>query len=246
MHQGSCVCDFTAKCLLHDRRDTTFFCTRHQYVTQGADVFGTKISILVVRVRVTTCNTISGTSLHLFKKVSTFMFAKVKVQFTLEQATKAPEVGVVVQLYSFHNIGASWRWVATATSWPLYPRERPGTYCTGGWVGPRAGSGQGWKISPTTGIGSPDHPARSESLVFDSRQNQHIFNSPKGSNRPCGPPRLPVDRYRVLLLGVKGPVRDSPPRSADVKDEWSCTSVLPKTLQCEYRNNLLLVFYQKF
>ena len=21
----------------------------------------------------------------------------------------------------------------------LYPRERPGTYCTGGWVGPRAG-----------------------------------------------------------------------------------------------------------
>src|SRR5215510_3713860 len=22
---------------------------------------------------------------------------------------------------------------------PLYPRERPGTHCTGGWVGPRAG-----------------------------------------------------------------------------------------------------------
>ena len=29
---------------------------------------------------------------------------------------------------------------------------------------PRAGSGQGWKISPPTGIRSPDRPARSESL----------------------------------------------------------------------------------
>ena len=24
----------------------------------------------------------------------------------------------------------------------LYPRERPGAHCTGGWVGPRAGSGR--------------------------------------------------------------------------------------------------------
>ena len=98
-----------------------------------------------------------------FKEVPAFMFAKVKVKFTLEQATKAKS-GVVVQLYSFHNIGARWRWVAKATSRPLNPRERPGTYCTGGWVGPRAGSGQGWKISPPTGIGSSDRPARSESL----------------------------------------------------------------------------------
>jgi hypothetical protein len=26
-----------------------------------------------------------------------------------------------------------------ATPLPLYPRERPGTHCIGGWVGPRAG-----------------------------------------------------------------------------------------------------------
>ena len=26
-----------------------------------------------------------------------------------------------------------------ATPRPLYPRERPGTHCVGGWVGPRAG-----------------------------------------------------------------------------------------------------------
>ena len=30
-------------------------------------------------------------------------------------------------------------WVVNATPPPLYPRERPGTPCIGGWVGPRAG-----------------------------------------------------------------------------------------------------------
>jgi hypothetical protein len=29
--------------------------------------------------------------------------------------------------------------VVSTTYWPLYPRERAGTHCTGGWVGPRAG-----------------------------------------------------------------------------------------------------------
>jgi hypothetical protein len=30
-------------------------------------------------------------------------------------------------------------WVVNATPRPLYPRERTGTHCIGGWVGPRAG-----------------------------------------------------------------------------------------------------------
>jgi hypothetical protein len=29
--------------------------------------------------------------------------------------------------------------VVNATPRPLYHRERPGTHCKGGWVGPRAG-----------------------------------------------------------------------------------------------------------
>ena len=33
----------------------------------------------------------------------------------------------------------------------LYPRERPGTHCTGGWVGPRAGL-DGRKISSSPGF----------------------------------------------------------------------------------------------
>jgi len=56
-------------------------------------------------------------------------------------------------------------WVVNATPQPLYPRERPGTHCIGGWVGPQSWSGQVRNISPPpTGIRSPDRPARSESL----------------------------------------------------------------------------------
>ena len=57
-----------------------------------------------------------------------------------------------------------WRWVVSTTPRPLYPRERPGTHCTGGWVGPKGRSGRVRKFSPPTGIRSPDRPARSESL----------------------------------------------------------------------------------
>jgi hypothetical protein len=39
----------------------------------------------------------------------------------------------------FLDLGASRGWVVSTMSRPLYPRERPGTHCTGGWVGPRAG-----------------------------------------------------------------------------------------------------------
>jgi len=44
-----------------------------------------------------------------------------------------------------------------------YPRERPGTHCTGGWVGLRAGL-EGFGKSRPIGIRSPDRPARRLSL----------------------------------------------------------------------------------
>jgi hypothetical protein len=39
----------------------------------------------------------------------------------------------------FRDLGARRGCVVSITSWLLYPRERPSTHCTGGWVGPRAG-----------------------------------------------------------------------------------------------------------
>ena len=49
--------------------------------------------------------------------------------------------------------------VVNATPRPLDPRERRGTHCIGGWVGPRAGLEN---FAPL-GIRSPDRSARSES-----------------------------------------------------------------------------------
>ena len=42
--------------------------------------------------------------------------------------------------------------VVDATPWPLYPQERPGTHCTGGWVGHKAGLDGCGKISLSPGL----------------------------------------------------------------------------------------------
>ena len=69
------------------------------------------------------------------------------------------------QVYSFFNLGARWGLVVNAKIRPLYPRERPGTQCIGSWVSPRGRSRRVWKISPPTGIRSPDRPTRRKSLA---------------------------------------------------------------------------------
>ena len=83
---------------------------------------------------------------------------KVKVKFTLEQATKAHRWSRGIALL-FLNLGARWRWVVNATPRSLSPRERPITHCIGGWVGLRAGL-DGYRKSPPhrdsiTGPSSP-------------------------------------------------------------------------------------------
>jgi len=52
---------------------------------------------------------------------------------------RKPRGGVEVYPYSFFNLGARWDWMFNVTPRPLYPREKPGTHCIGGWVGLRAG-----------------------------------------------------------------------------------------------------------
>jgi len=39
-------------------------------------------------------------------------------------------------------------WVVNATPRPFWRRERPGTHCVGGWVGPRADA----EILPSSGL----------------------------------------------------------------------------------------------
>ena len=60
----------------------------------------------------------------------------------------------------------------------LYPRERPGTHRTGGWVGPRAGVDRGGKSRPPLGL-DPDRPARSQS-VYRLSYPAHI------AHKACG------------------------------------------------------------
>jgi hypothetical protein len=43
-------------------------------------------------------------------------------------------------------------WVVNATPHSLYRRESPGTHCTGGWVGPRAGLDGCGKSRPQLGF----------------------------------------------------------------------------------------------
>ena len=74
---------------------------------------------------------------------------------------RRPRGGVDVWLYSSFNLGARLEWVINATPRPLCPRERPGTHCIGGWVGPPGPDAE--NLAPT-GIRSPDRPAPSESL----------------------------------------------------------------------------------
>ena len=88
---------------------------------------------------------------------------KVKVKFTLEQATKAWRGGEAC-LYSLTS-ALDWGWVVSATPQPLYPRKGPGARFIGGWLGPRAGLDCAEYLAPT-GIRSPDRPARSDSLYY--------------------------------------------------------------------------------
>jgi hypothetical protein len=55
-------------------------------------------------------------------------------------------------------------WVVNATPWPLYPRERSGIHCIGGWVGPRVGLDGCGKSHPHWDS-IPDLPSRSGSLA---------------------------------------------------------------------------------
>jgi hypothetical protein len=53
---------------------------------------------------------------------------------------------------SFLDLGARMGWLVSTTLRSLYHRERPDTYFTGGWVGPRAGLDVCQKSRPPPGF----------------------------------------------------------------------------------------------
>jgi hypothetical protein len=76
-----------------------------------------------------------------------------------------------VSLLLILELGTRWERVVSVTPLPRFtPGERtPGTHCTGGWVGPRAGldtEARGKVLSPLPEIEpqSPGRPVRSKTL----------------------------------------------------------------------------------
>jgi len=77
--------------------------------------------------------------------------SKVKVKFTLEQATKAQTGSRNIALL-FLNLGAGWGWVVNATPWPLYPPGKVRYPLYRRLCGPQGQSGWMRKISPSPAL----------------------------------------------------------------------------------------------
>jgi hypothetical protein len=89
------------------------------------------------------------------------------VNFTLEQPTKAQR-GSKGIAYSIFNLGTRWEWVVNATVGPLYTSGKSRYPLCRRLGEPQSRSGRVQKISPPTGIRSPDRPARTESELYSS------------------------------------------------------------------------------
>ena len=104
-----------------------------------------------------------------------YIYIKVKVKFILKQAIKAQRE-IDVELYTFFNVGARWGgWLPPRpchfnlgkSLYPLYRRLG----------GPQGRSGKMRKISPPTGMRSPDRPARNEllyRLIYPGSQSRNM------------------------------------------------------------------------
>jgi hypothetical protein len=67
--------------------------------------------------------------------ISNYIKVKIKVP---RNRPKGPEGGRSIALL-FPDLGARRGWAVSTTPRLFYPRERPGTHCTEGWVDPTAG-----------------------------------------------------------------------------------------------------------
>ena len=107
-------------------------------------------------------------------------------------------------------------WVVSATPRPLYPREKPGTHCIGGWVGLRAGLDRCGKIRPPPEFDPRTvHPVASR--YTDRAIGVHTASNGKyidivyfllgispASNSSCPTFRNPVPKRRPTTIWRRG------------------------------------------
>ena len=79
---------------------------------------------------------------------------------------------------------------------------------------------------------------------LEYRLGKRFSSSPEWSDCPCGPSSL-IQCVLVPFPGVKWPAYDvnqSPPSSAEFKNEWSCTSASPKCFHGVDKDNFTFTF----
>ena len=113
--------------------------------------------------------------LHSMSLIIHFIKFKYQACFTLFYRARRTLGRVELQLYPIFRPRYHYKVVSGQRHAPaaFYPRERPGTHCTGGWVGSRAGL-EAENLAPT-GIRSPVRPTRSQSL-YRLSYTAHKFN----------------------------------------------------------------------
>ena len=82
------------------------------------------------------------------------------------------------------------------------PRERAGTHCTWGWVGPQGRSRRVENLV-STGIRSPARPARSESLYRLSYRARAVYEIMWKNIVQSGRPQMTVRGIRILCYTTK-------------------------------------------
>jgi len=99
---------------------------------------------------------------YLDETTGTELYGENKGKVHPRRGYEGPEFEYIYS-YTLSLTSCCMEWVVKATPQPLYPRERPCIHCIGGWVDPKAGL-DGCGNLASTGIRTPDRPARSESL----------------------------------------------------------------------------------
>jgi len=91
-------------------------------------------------------------------------------------ATQAFRVSRDIALLSSRTLGTRWGGGSAWRPGRLYSRERPGTHCTGGWVGPRAGL-DGRKFSSPPGFQTVQPVVRHMQYTFPKCDKFQIFRT---------------------------------------------------------------------